>query len=142
MQFFPSPDSQHIAVRLETDDLLLESLREVCQQEGIHSGAIVAGFGAAKFAHFHVALTDTYPPLAKFIKWAAPLEICHLSGVIAEYEPHVHITVSNEERALGGHLEEGTVVLYLCEIVIRRLDDMSLVRRPDACGLNMLQTGA
>lgn len=141
MRFFPSPDGQHIAVQLTTDDLLLESLREVCRLADIQSGAIVAAFGALKYAHFHVAVTDTYPPQARFIKWLAPLELCHASGVIADGEPHVHIMVSNEEKALGGHLEEGTVVLYLCEIVIQRLDGMGLTRQPDEHGVGMLEAG-
>jgi predicted DNA-binding protein with PD1-like motif len=141
MQFFPSPDGQHIAIRLDTDDLLLESIAQVCREADIKTGAIVAGYGALKFLHIHVGTVDHYPPQNKYLKWLAPLEICSLTGIIADHEPHIHISAGNEEKMLGGHLEPGTVVLYLCEIMIRRLDDMSLTRQPDEHGLNVLQSG-
>jgi uncharacterized protein len=34
---------------------------------------------------------------------------------------HSHITVADRERAFGGHLEKGTRVLYLCNIVLAEL---------------------
>ena len=46
------------------------------------------------------------------------IEIVSISGVIASGQPHLHISLSQHDQAFGGHLEPGSIVLTLAEIVI------------------------
>lgn len=57
---------------------------------------------------------------------------------IADGIPHLHMVVSDHEKAYSGHLEPGCRVLYLCEIVIQEIDEVALVRQKDDKGINKL----
>jgi hypothetical protein len=58
-----------------------------------------------------------------------PLEVVGFTGIIARYEPHVHIALQDPRgRFYGGHLEEGCAVLTLSEISIHRTPDLRLTR--------------
>ena len=77
-------------------------------------------------------MTTGFPPKNGFEHWKdKPLELAHIGGVIANGEPHLHIIVSDSEKAYAGHLEEGCRVLYLAEIVIIEIKDLNLKRIRD-----------
>jgi len=60
------------------------------------------------------------------------LEIGSISGLIADYEPHLHITVGcREDRAWNGHLEDDSVVLYLAEVCILKMNHHGMKRKMD-----------
>jgi len=88
----------------------------------------VTGFGALKRTHIHVGDWDQMPPKNRYIVWEGPSELCSLSGFIANGRVHAHMTASDGERTMGGHLEPETIVLYLCEIVIQIVEDLPLRR--------------
>jgi predicted DNA-binding protein with PD1-like motif len=69
-----------------------------------------------------------------------PLEINSVSGVIADGRLHAHISVSNGKGTYGGHLEPGSRILYLAEIVVAEITGLSLNRVPDMeTGLSLLR---
>ena len=45
-----------------------------------------------------------------------------MSGIIANGEPHIHISLSQDDKGFGGHLEEGCIILTLAEIVIVKIE--------------------
>ena len=76
--------------------------------------------------------TSTFPPINKFYVIEEPLEIGSISGLIADYEPHLHITVGcRDERAWNGHLENDSVVLYLAEVCILKMNNHGMKRELD-----------
>ena len=62
-----------------------------------------------------------------------------IHGIIADSEPHLHMSISSRTRALGGHVHEGCKVLYLAELVIVKFDGPPLTRRPNEHGTSMLE---
>ena len=61
-----------------------------------------------------------------------PLELLSVSGLIADGEPHLHIVVScGENEVYGGHLHEGSQVLYLAEIAFLVFNQHKMERQPD-----------
>ena len=51
-------------------------------------------------------------------------------GIIANYEPHIHISLWDVNKQYqGGHMEDGCSVLTLSEISIKRLSSLRLTRR-------------
>jgi predicted DNA-binding protein with PD1-like motif len=69
-----------------------------------------------------------------------PFEILNAGGIIADGQPHIHITLSAPDKgAFGGHLEKGCRILYLGEVTIVKYSGPALVRKPNPNGVTLLQ---
>ena len=51
-----------------------------------------------------------------------------VQGIIADSEPHLHITVCEGRQTVAGHLEEGCVVMGVAEVAILRGEGVPLRR--------------
>ena len=130
MEFFEDKQSGIVIVSLRRGELLLESLTEVARKADIHSGVVMTGIGSLTKARIHTVSSNNYPPDNEFIDLEGPLEVVQFSGIIANYEPHVHIALWDRNKQFhGGHLEDGCEILALSEISIRRLPELRLSRR-------------
>jgi len=119
-----------VIVSLGHGDLLLENLRRVAREADIHTGVVMTGIGSLTYAHIHAVATNDMPPRDEFLQLPGPLEVASLGGIIADYEPHLHINLMDVHgKYYGGHIEEGCSVLTLSEIAILRLPDLRLTRR-------------
>jgi predicted DNA-binding protein with PD1-like motif len=121
-----------IAIGLGPGEKLLESINEAIKTKKIRDGVVISGIGTLKRCHMHYVNTTSFPAENRFYVVEEPLEVGSISGIIADYEAHLHMTVGcRDQRTYIGHLEENCEVLYLAEILIMRLNDMSLARRID-----------
>ena len=100
-----------VVVRMNPGDDVLLSLRQAVQESGIRHGVIVSVIGSLTQYHVHVVKTTNLPPGDVFFRGEGPYDILCLTGYILDGRVHAHITISNTETALGGHLEEGCRVL-------------------------------
>lgn len=133
-----------IVLRLASGDLLLESLRRICREHEIRNGVILTGFGSLTDVCVTGVLGPEFPPL-RFYRRRAPrgVEIIGMSGVVADYHVHCHLTLSDRTRAFGGHLEEGCRVLSLAEIAVLKLGGLRMRRMLDpTTGQKLLQVVA
>jgi predicted DNA-binding protein with PD1-like motif len=130
MRYFSTEKIGRIFVlSLEPGDYVLESIKELVKKEDIKDGVVVSGIGTVDEYRIHYVTTTGFPPQNKFEHWKnKALEMAHIGGIIANGEPHLHITVSDSEKAHAGHLEEGCRTLYLAEILIIELKGMNLKR--------------
>jgi predicted DNA-binding protein with PD1-like motif len=133
MEIIPYSGSTHlVVVGFKPGELLLESIKEAIQAQGIRNGAVVSGIGTLKTCQMHYVEHTGFPPRDHFYTLNKPLELLSVNGLIADGEPHLHIAVScGEDEVYGGHLEPGSEVLYLAEIAILVFDDLPLERQPD-----------
>ncbi len=99
------------------DDVLL-SLRQAVADNGIRNGAIVAGIGSLTSYHFHVVSSTDLPPENAFLQGEGAYDILNVNGFIFDGRVHAHITFSDTEIAMGGHLEEGCRVLTFAILTI------------------------
>ncbi len=121
-----------VIVRLETGELLLESLRALCRRERVRNGVILTGFGSLSASRVTGVTSAAYPPTRFYDRRSrAGVEILALSGVIADYHVHAHMVMCDRRRAFGGHVEEGCRILSLSEIAIMRVDRIRLRRLLD-----------
>src|SRR5262245_21619570 len=130
-----------VVVRLAYGDLLLESLRDLCRRESIRNGIVLTGFGSLTDLSVTGVVGAAFPP-RRFYNRRAPrgVEIIGMSGVVADYHVHCHITLCDRRGAFGGHLEEGCRVLSLAEIAIMKLGRLKMQRVLDAStGQKLLQ---
>lgn len=130
MKFWESAQSGVIIMSLGYGDLLLENLRQVAREADIHTGVVMTGIGSLTFGRIHSVVTNDMPPKDKFFDLPGPLEVVGLRGIIANFEPHVHISLMTKDGVFyGGHLEEGCTILTLSEISILRVPDVHMTRR-------------
>lgn len=122
-------------------DLLLESIRGFIREHNIKDGAILTGIGSLSECRIHWPAKATYPPQDKFHTFKGALEIAGLQGIIADSEPHLHLIVAErgDARTVGGHLEDGSKVLYLAEITLAEFDGTPMTRRANEHNVRMLQ---
>ena len=113
-------------VRLNPGEDVLLALREAVRELGLTHGLILSGLGSLDRYHVHVVKTTNIPPGDVFFKDEGPFDILMLTGAIIEGRVHAHITFSNTEKALGGHLEEGCRILTFGVATLAETDDIDL----------------
>jgi predicted DNA-binding protein with PD1-like motif len=128
--------SRFVALRLDPGEDVLLSLREAVVEQGIRTAAILFGVGSLDRYHFHVVKTTNIPPGNTFVRGDGPFDILTVTGLVVNGEVHAHITFSNTELAMGGHLEEGCRVLTFAVVVMAEAVDVDLTGwdRPGALG--------
>lgn len=124
--------SEMILVRFDPGERLLEGLREVIRAEGIRLGLVVSGIGTLSDCRLHQAVAG-YPPNLmtrhqEYLELKGSYEIASIQGIIADGEPHLHITVCEGSRTIAGHLEDGCVVMGVAEVAMLRSEGAALRR--------------
>ena len=118
--------SRFVALRLDPGEDVLLSLRAAVKEQEIRNAAILSGVGSLDRYHFHVVKTTNMPPGNTFVQGEGPFDILAITGLVVNGEVHAHITFSNTELAMGGHLEEGCRVLTFAVIVMAEALDVDL----------------
>ena len=118
--------SRFVALRLDPGEDVLLSLRAAAEEQRIRNAAILFGVGSLDRYHFHVVQTTNMPPGNTFLQGEGPFDILTVTGLVVDGEVHAHITFSNTELAIGGHLEEGCRVLTFAVIVMAEALDVEL----------------
>ena len=118
--------SRFVALRLDPGEDVLLSLRAAVEEQGIRNAAILSGVGSLDRYHFHVVRTTNMPPGNTFVRGEGPFDILTVTGLVVDGAVHAHITFSNTELAMGGHLEEGCRVLTFAVIVMAEALDVDL----------------
>ena len=116
--------SRYLALRLDPGEDVLLALRDAVREQGIRNAAILSGVGSLDRYHFHVVKTTNIPPGNTFVRGEGPFDILTVTGLVVDGKVHAHITFSNTEIAMGGHLEEGCRVLTFAVIVIAEALDV------------------
>jgi len=122
----PFDASRFVALRLDPGEDVLLSLRAAVAEQGIRNAAILSGVGSLDRYHFHVVKTTNMPPGNTFIRGEGPFDILTVTGLVVNGQVHAHITFSNTELAMGGHLEEGCRVLTFAVVVMAEAVDVNL----------------
>ena len=124
--------SEVVLVRFDPGELLLEGIRELLKAEGIQAGVVVSGIGTLSDCRIHQSVAGYPPNLATrhqhYLELKGSYEIAAIQGIIADGEPHLHVTLCEEEKTISGHLEDGCRVLTLAELAILRIEPMRVRR--------------
>ncbi|HLM97681.1 MAG TPA: PPC domain-containing DNA-binding protein [Bryobacteraceae bacterium] len=126
-------------IRLDRGDLLLETIQQVIRENHIADGAVLTAVGSLGECTFHRIKSTGEKPEDEFLTVKEPLEILNINGVIADGEPHLHLTMSGAQGAFGGHLEKGCRVLYRAEVTIAKFSGTPLARKANREGVPLLQ---
>jgi predicted DNA-binding protein with PD1-like motif len=126
-------------IRLDRGDLLLETIQQVIRENHIADGAVLTAVGSLGECTFHRIKSTGEKPEDEFLTVKEPIEILNINGVIADGEPHLHLTMSGTQGAFGGHLEKGCRVLYRAEVTIAKFSGTPLARKANKEGVPLLQ---
>lgn len=137
--FGPSHVQEVYRILLDRDALLLESILDVIKQKDIHDGHVMVTSGSVQECTYHYVSSTAMKPKDIFKTVKGPFEILNAGGIIANGEPHIHITLSSPQGAFGGHLEKGCRILYLGEVTIVKYSGPELIRKPNENGVSLLR---
>ncbi|MDF1513670.1 MAG: DNA-binding protein [Anaerolineae bacterium] len=122
-----------VVVGIAPGEMLLETVQAAIEEHDIQNGAVVSGIGTLKICHMHHIVHDGFPPENRYYTIEKPLEVSSISGIIADGQAHLHMTVGyRDEWAVAGHVEPGCEVLYLAELAILKFNGLRLDRHFDA----------
>ena len=93
------------------------------QKEKIKNAVILSGIGSLTSYHIHVVDNNTFPSENVFFKDSIPVDLTSVNGYIFNGKVHTHINISDENLAIGGHLEPGTTVFTFAIITIGVFND-------------------
>jgi predicted DNA-binding protein with PD1-like motif len=105
---------------------VLQSLRTAVEENDIQHGLILSAIGSISRYHVHTVVTASFPPSDTFLQGEGPFDILSLTGLILDGRVHAHITFSDTEKAMGGHLEEGCRVLSFGVVLLAETSGIDL----------------
>ncbi len=113
-------------LRLDPGEDLLAALQRAVDEFGVRDGAFLGGIGSLTSYHVHVVSSVDLPPENAFMKGDGPFDILAITGHVFGGRVHAHLTFSNTEVAMGGHLEPGCHVLTFAMVTLAELLDTDM----------------
>ena len=110
-------------IRMSPGTDMLEGLKKAVNEKAIRNGVILSGIGSVTDYHFHVVSDKNLPPGEIDPEASMPKDLIAVQGYILDHDVHAHITLSDENSVIGGHLEPGTRALTFFIITIGVLPD-------------------
>ncbi len=126
-------------VVLDRNAFLLESINSVIKEKAIQDGHVMVTAGSVSECTYHYVTSTAAKPVDAFKTVKGPFEILNAGGIIANGQPHIHMTLSSPKGAFGGHLENGCRILYLGEVTIVKYAGPPLERKKNENGVALLQ---
>jgi predicted DNA-binding protein with PD1-like motif len=110
-------------IRMRTGTDLLEGLKTVAAEKNIKNAVILSGIGSVTDYHYHVVSDKNLPPAEEDPSASVAMDLVSIQGYILKERIHAHISLSDENSVVGGHLESGTKALTFFIITIGVLPD-------------------
>jgi len=120
-----------VVVRFKYRTDILDGLKEAVARENIKNGVILSGAGSVIRYHIHAVDNSVFPSENIFVEKNEPMDLISMNGYVIDGRVHAHLTLANEEHAVGGHLEPRTNVFSFCIITIGVLSDNTNLTRFD-----------
>ena len=121
-----------VVLRFKYQADLLAGLESMVRQQKIRHAVILAGLGSVRSYHFHTVSNREFPSKNIFVRNpAAPADLVSMNGYVIDGRVHAHVTLSDEHKAFGGHLEPGTTVFTFAIVTLGVLGDATNFARLD-----------
>ncbi|MFC1552172.1 PPC domain-containing DNA-binding protein [Candidatus Latescibacterota bacterium] len=127
-----------VILSFDRGEKLREGIRDKMAEVGIKNAVIVSAIGTFEKARFHRIKNVNQYPEDEIIEIDDAMELSSVDGIIADGEPHFHMTFQDMDRAYSAHLEDGSIVCYLAEIVLAEIKGVELIRIKNEYGIPLL----
>lgn len=122
-----------VVVRMKYNADLLDGIQQAVKNEKIKNAVILSGVGSVTSYHVHAVHNTTLPAKLAYTQRNAPMDLIAVNGFVLGGRIHAHITMTDDQKAFGGHLHEGTKVFTFAIIALGVLDDnVDLTRFDDS----------
>lgn len=105
-------------IRMRTGTDLLSGLQNFVKEKNIKNAVIISGIGSVTDYHYHVVIDKNLPPAEEDPASSVAMDLTSVQGYIMNGRIHAHITLSDENSVIGGHLEPGTKALTFFIITV------------------------
>ena len=112
-----------VIVRMRNGQDMLDALKTAVAVKGIKNAVIFSGAGSLTSYRVHVVDNVTFPPKEAFPEAEGPQDLIAVTGYVIDGRVHAHVTFSNQEKAMGGHLEPGTKIFTFAIVTLGVLDE-------------------
>ncbi|HTS68701.1 MAG TPA: PPC domain-containing DNA-binding protein [Terriglobia bacterium] len=119
----PSEIRRVVLIRLKYNTDLLKGLEQAVKDEKIKNAVILSGVGSVTSYHVHAVSNTTLPAQLAFTQRAGAMDLIAVDGYVLNGRIHAHITMTDDNKAFGGHLHEGTKVFTFAIVTLGVLDD-------------------
>ncbi len=117
-----------IILSFDRGEKLLEGIRDKLKELGIKNAVLLSAIGTFEKARFHRIKNTNQEAEDEFFTIESPMEFSSVDGIVADGEPHFHMTFQDLDRAYAAHLEDDSIVCYLAEIVLAEIKGVRLTR--------------
>jgi predicted DNA-binding protein with PD1-like motif len=128
-----------VILSFDRGEKLREGIRDKLKELRIRNAVLVSAIGTLEKTRFHRIKHTKAKAEDEIFEIDAPVELASIDGIVADGEPHFHMTFQDLGRAYAAHLEDGSIVCYLAEVVLAELPDVALVRVRNENGIPLLQ---
>ncbi|MBS1828091.1 MAG: DNA-binding protein [Acidobacteria bacterium] len=103
---------------------LLAGIEEMVKKNKIRNAVFLSGIGSVRNSHIHGVSNRTFPSKNMFVKDDSnPADIISINGYVIEGRVHAHMTLADDEKAFGGHIEPGNPVFTFAIVTLGILED-------------------
>ena len=131
VQTFTSQFERIEIIRMGPGTDMLEGFDIALKESKIINGVILAGIGSVTDYHYHVVTSRTFPVQEEDPQASVPMDLTSVQGYILNGRVHAHMTLSDENSMVGGHLEPGTIALTFFIFTIGVLPDNLIIDKID-----------
>lgn len=98
---------------------LLAGIEKAVKDQKIQNAVILSGVGSVRNYHVHSVSNRNFPSKNLFTKDAtAPADIVSMNGYVLNGKVHAHMTMTDANKAFGGHLEPETNVFTFAIVTL------------------------
>ena len=141
MEFAAMSISKLHVLRVDPGEDLLACIERFLQETGIRQAVVLGGYGTLAAYSLHWVTHNLIPTENVFRRGAGGIEILAMNGLVVGGAPHIHITLSSQDGAFGGHLEPGSIAYVLCEVFFAEVEGAHLSRERVAVSIEGMGEG-
>lgn len=108
-----------VVLRFKHQADLLAGIERMVKEQKIRNAVVLAGIGSLRNYHFHGVSNRTFPSKNVYVKdTTAPSDIVSINGYVIDGKVHAHMTLTDDEKAFGGHIEAGNSVFTFAVVTL------------------------
>ena len=121
-----------VVLRFKYQSDLLAGIEKMVKEQKIRNAVFLSGIGSVRNYHIHSVSNRTFPSKNVFTKDATtPADIVSINGYVIDGRVHAHMTLADENKAFGGHIEPETNVFTFAIVTLGVFSDNVDLSRVD-----------
>ncbi|HEX7587799.1 MAG TPA: PPC domain-containing DNA-binding protein [Anaerolineae bacterium] len=115
-------------LRIDPGEDVLDTVKDFLKKTGLEQAIVMGGCGTLAAHSLHWVTHNRITTENAFARGEGGIEILGMSGMVVEGQPHIHVTLSTQQGAYGGHMEQGCKAYVICEIFFAQVEGKKLTR--------------